>query len=255
MLSSKNKLILHFISGLIIIHLLSFIPGNSAVKISSDTTIAVIGEQSIITIYIEFDQIPGDKVQFNAEMLITNPTLFYPDAMLPLDESEVINIKILRINDSSYNLNGSINLSDQAKFGIGLRGFNLAGSDTICILKFSNVRIGGIPLDEFESVILINSSGIPMPYLRIAKIETPYPNPVQSGSSCKFPYNIDKISDISFDLIDINGCTITSFKKKAVNKGRHDLTFDASTQLPAGEYWLRMISNSGTSSVKFMIMK
>ena len=243
------------ITIILLLLLVSGFNSSAQFRVYSDTVNAYIGEKANVLIHLEGIDSDSDSLIFISKFEISNPTLFFPETIL-YESGLSGEIKLTRENDSIFHITGNFQISEKKEnYLINLYGETLAGSDTICTLTFYQTILNNTSLPDFSSLLYISSNGIPMPYIRIAKLNTPYPNPVPSGGIGVFSYTIDRISDISIDLTDILGNRIETYSIREVEKGYNNFQFRASESLPAGEYWLILHTNSGTSFAKFMITK
>ena len=117
------------------------------------------------------------------------------------------------------------------------------------------MRYNGEALDTFDALVIISSKGTPLPYIRIARLEPNYPDPVGPGRESKFIYHIDKKSRVQFFLIDILGKRFILEDIPEVRPGTHEFIFRPDLKLPAGAYWVLLSTNSGKAYERIMITK
>ena len=82
-------------------------------------------------------------------------------------------------------------------------------------------------------------------------ISTPYPNPV-TGRSISASYYVPHSTHISFELFDASGKKILLLSDKSVEEGSYTEDFSLGS-IPAGTYFLRMITSTWEESRKFIV--
>jgi hypothetical protein len=82
-------------------------------------------------------------------------------------------------------------------------------------------------------------------------LSSPYPNPVK-GNTISLNYYVPYTSDISFDLLDVNGKLFKHFSENTIKNGSYTEKFDLSN-IPSGTYLLRMSSESSQQTRKIIV--
>jgi hypothetical protein len=226
-------------------------------QIYSDTARGEVGDEIIININIP-DSITAIGINsISGKFFITNPTVFYPDSLTSGNNININNKELVRQNDSIWNFNIELQkpLDSISEVIVKLFGEALAGTDSICILKFTGVKLNDTLIHDFDAVIYTHTSGTPLPYIRFAKLDQNFPNPVQGGSSTKWHYIIDKPSIVEFYIVDYRGkeTFLTNLGEQA--KGIHEYIFTPEMGFSSGLYWMKLRTNTGESLVPFIIAK
>ncbi len=243
----------------LLIFLLSFIllRNVSESQIVKDTLRGTVGEELCINFSLLNDTtIIGSSMTFRGKFKLSNPTVFYPENLVKNDKHTIAEATIKRFNDSIYTF--SIIMNDIAvsdKFiGFSLCGEALAGSDSICVVYFTDDTLNDYDYDNFKCVIITKSIGTPLPYIRFATLEQNYPNPVPGGISTKWFYRIDKTSEIVFSVIDYLGRETVVEKLNEQPEGINEFSLVPSLFFISGLYWLKMTTNSGSVIKPFIIL-
>jgi len=230
---------------------------NLQSQIYSDTARGEVGDEIIVNINIP-DSISATGINsISGKIFITNPTVFYPDSLSSGNNIIINNNELVRQNDSVWNFNIEIQKPQDSisEVIVKLCGEALAGTDSLCTLRFSDVIMNNFPINDFNAIVITNTSGTPLPYIRFAKLDQNFPNPVPGGSSTKWHYIIDKPSIVEFYIVDYRGkeTFLTNLGEQA--NGIHEYIFTPELGFSSGLYWMKLKTNTGESLVPFIIAK
>jgi flagellar hook assembly protein FlgD len=84
------------------------------------------------------------------------------------------------------------------------------------------------------------------------KIEI-YPNPIQNGASIK--YNLNTSEAVKLDILNQNGQAIQILLNEFQSAGEHRINWTPKENLPSGNYFIRLSSNSGIQTEKLLYIK
>jgi hypothetical protein len=232
--------------------LLAAFTSLSAQVILSDTARGLVGGELRLPFRHHLDSDSTGTpvaVRLVGSILLSNPTVFYPERILAPAGDSVTGFTLVAIRDSIYTfsldlLHGGTSSGDTLFY---LEGEALAGSDSLCILRFSDVQLQGSPASITDGTIITRSIGPPLPYVRFAILEQNYPNPVHVGGSTTWAYRIDKVSDIRFIFFNVLGQVIFEDPLGEQPLGPHIYTYTPEVTTPAGVYFVRLVTNSGSA--------
>ena len=241
----------------LIIFLFIILSGKSLSQFYGDTAKGYAGDY--INVPVHYIYYGENFTQFNisGSILISNPTMFFPNQLLSID-GMITNSKLTRINDSLYNFElrigklTSLTLKDTLTFN--LTGELLAGNDTVCYLKFFDLKVNDSLSNIFYDTVYSNTRGPSIRYVRLAHLEAGYPNPVWVSGEITWNYNIDKPSDVKFEVFNIFGFRLIE-KKFYSESGFQQFTLWFDNSYAAGLYLLKFSTNSGEDSQLFIILK
>lgn len=240
-----------------LVHILIFmklIPAFASV--SSDTARAIIGEKAIIPVIIDYDGNQTETFSFSASFTLSNPTVFYPEVFYGVDDEPIPDSRLERINDSSYIIETFPEYDTvSGKYVFSIFGEALAGNDSVCVLRFTNVKVEDQQQNDFTAVLITESSGPHYPYVRFIELEQNYPNPVRAGELTTFPLLIDKTSDIKYIIFDLNGQVVKKDILEALESGIHQIIYRIPPTMSVGTYWIIIESSSGRANKRFQIWK
>ncbi|OGU41411.1 MAG: hypothetical protein A2X61_13165 [Ignavibacteria bacterium GWB2_35_12] len=225
-------------------------------QIKADTSRGEVGDEILINIIIP-DSITATGINsLNGKILITNPTVFYPDSISNASDYFLIKDDVFNNNDNVWNFEIEFEkgLDSSGEINIHLYGEALAGTDSICILKFRNVKLNDIDINDFDAVVITHTSGTPLPYIRFAKLVNYYSNNEESFPSI-WHYLIDKPSIVEFYLIDVRGKETFLVNLGEQSEGIHEYIFTLEMGFSSGLYLMKLKTNTGESVVPFIISK
>ncbi len=245
----------------VVLHLLSLLwllllSAVASAQITVDTARAVVGTSIALSVRIE----PGattwaNPLRLSGRIRLSNPTVFFPQRFAAPAGDTVLNSALSAENDSTYTFSVMLR-RDSAHRSAGdtlfyLIGEALAGSDSLCVLRFENLLLADMPSGDAIGAVIIRSIGPPLPYIRFATLEQNYPNPVPHATATTFAYRIDKRSDVRFIIYTMLGqeLVIAQLGEQAI--GPHLFIFRPDPTMPTGQYMVRLVTNSG-SAVKMM---
>ncbi|MFH1051737.1 MAG: hypothetical protein V1779_12520 [bacterium] len=227
-------------------------------QFSGSDTSGFVGSK--IPVQIQYHGVlENDKdYSFESDLLISNPTVFYPLDILSAENTIINHYTFQRKTDSTYHL--SINLTIENDFiqeetFCSLKGELLAGNDSITKLYFSNVILGDSAQSDFSVNVKSTSASGFMNYVRFARITGYYPNPLRIGETLHLDYYIDKKSKIKFYIYDLRTKAKLIEDLGIVGIGLHSFEFILDGSFSAGLYYLMLETNSGFVYKPLVIIK
>lgn len=198
------------------------------------------------------------KFKITGSLFVSNPTVFYPEQFKTTVGKITDDTKIVRVNDSIYNfvvgIGGFATKYPVDTITFYLSGELLAGYDTVCNLKFFNMELDTLRQNNFVDTVYSFTKGPVMRYIRLARLDEGYPNPVWPGTSVTWNYNIDKPSDVVFTIYSVLGEEVLE-RKIFSNAGLQQFVLSFDNTFAAGYYILKFSSNSGDDIKPFIILK
>ncbi|MES2764909.1 MAG: T9SS type A sorting domain-containing protein [Bacteroidota bacterium] len=207
----------------------------------SDTAHGIVGEKVELRLIV--DKPDEEIVKISGQFLLSNPTVFYPEEFLKADS-----VVLKRENDSVYSFSFS------ARDTIFLKGEALAGSDSVCEISFKNVTIDGIAVSDFKGIIITESIGAPLPYIRPATLIEGFPNPASRGQEITWAYRLDKTSNVTFGFYTLLGKEILLKDLGEQTATIHTFSIIPDVNFAAGVYWVRLFTNSGEALQQMMVI-
>ena len=256
----KDKCMKFFIYTLLILLSLRL----NAADFVSDTARANVSEYISLPLNISVEGANVKQISITGEFKLSNPTVFYPeyfeinDSVGNLYGAVIENYKLERHNDSMYSFELNIgfeNGQDSPEILVCHCGEALAGSDSICYVDYYDVQINSEGIPGTTGTIIIQSIGPPLPYVRFARLERNYPNPIGRGETTKWVYRIDKKSRVRFYLFDSAGQEKQIGDFPGMEIGIHEFNYTPDYTMCTGSYILLMVTNSGTEMDNFIILK
>lgn len=232
-----------------------FVMGNYALsQIYTDTARGEVGDEIFININIPDSISDLGKNNLSGKILISNPTVFYPDSISNAIDYYLKKDTVINNFDTVWYFNIEFNniIDSTSETVIKLFGEAIAGTDSICILKFTEVKLNDISINDFDATIITHTSGTPLPYIRFAKL---YPNPVEGSNSIKWHYIIDKPSIVEFYILDYRAKETFLINLGLQSTGIHEFIFTPEMGFSSGLYWMKLKTNTGESVAPFMIVK
>ncbi|MCL5991986.1 MAG: hypothetical protein M1419_07785 [Bacteroidetes bacterium] len=245
------------LKSIVIILFLFSMAQFSFCQIFTDTVRGEVGDEVFININVP-DSISSIGINsMSGKFLISNSTVFYPDSISNVSNYSLMKDSIFNNFDTVWYFNIEFyNIIDStADIIFRLNGEALAGTDSVCILKFRNVKLNDIDINDFDAVVITHTSGTPLPYIRFAKLDKNYPNPVPGGSSTKWHYIIDKPSIVEFYILDYRAKETFLINLGEQSTGIHEYVFTPDMGFSSGLYWMKLRTNTGESVVPFIIAK
>lgn len=222
-----------------------------AQTITPDTCFATIGNECVVRLAVQRAQTRA--LSFSAQMHISNPTVFYPYALVVRAASALDTIQVTRLTDSTYSLAFTTSNVQSQSLELLLHGEALAGNDSTCQLTFSNCVVDSTPTPNVVAHIRSTSIGTSLPYVRFATLEAGYPVPARVGRAVTWAYRIDKESDVTFEIYNPQGRRLFIQTISQQVKGTHLFSFQSDYNYFNGAYYLRMTTNSGTLFQHFVL--
>ncbi len=235
------------------------VPATARAQIAIDTARGLVGKT--ISAPIRAPGLPAGRsgaVTVTATLRLSNPTVFYPQRITAPAGDVVDSFMLTALKDSIFEISFTVRRT-APNAGAGdtlamLLGEALAGSDSVCIVTLESVRLNDAPIGGARGVVITESVGTPIPYVRFAILEQNYPNPVPRGRQTRWAYRIDKRSDITFRFFDLLGKEIHTEYLGVQDLGPHIYVYDPPPTLPTGTYYVRLETNSGASDKVMLIL-
>jgi len=229
------------------------LPALAGAQIAVDTVRGVVGK----TVGVPIRLAPGggngweNPVTLSGRIRLSNPTAFYPQRFIAPAGDSVVNFTLRAEKDSIYIFSLTVRRDSIGRTAgdtlVYLAGEALAGSDSVCILRFEILSLDGSPVAGATGAVITQSIGTPLPYVRFATLEQNYPNPVSRGRRTTFAYRIDKRSDVRFHIYNLMGQELFVAQVGDTDIGPHLFVFVPEPTMPAGAYLIRLVTNSGSA--------
>ena len=219
-------------------------------QISIDTARGLVGEHPRLALHLPAPP-AGGAVTLAGTMKLGNPTVFFPERFLPPAGDTITDTTLTALEDSIYAFSVTL-LRAPAPRGAGdtllyLEGEALAGSDSLCVITFTDASLGGAPVALPAGAVITRSVGPPLPYVRLAILEQNYPNPVPRGASTTWAYRIDKLSDVRFYIYNLLGQELEVIDAGEKGIGPHTFVYTPGITMPSGPYFVRLVTNTGSA--------
>jgi hypothetical protein len=235
---------------LFLLPLLCLAATRAAAQITVDTVEAVVGQEARIVVRYSgplYELAP--PVEVKGRVKLGNSTVFYPQRLLFAPGDTITAPALKRLSDSIYTFSFTIAPARPARPGkdtlFTIAGEALAGSDSLCTVEISSASVGGFAAATASGIIHSTSIGTPFPYVRFARLEQNYPNPVPAGSGTTWAYRIDKASQVYFRIYDAAGRQVVDADLGEQPLGIHTFTLADASFLANGVYFVVMSTNSG----------
>lgn len=237
------------------------LPALAGAQVSVDTVQGTLGRTVALPIRLATAGGNGwdSIVTLSGRIRLSNPTVFYPQRFIAPAGDSVSDVVLRAEKDSIYQFSVTLH-RDSAGRTAGdtlayLAGEALAGSDSVCILRFENLTLDGQAVADATGAIITHSIGTPIPYVRFATLEQNYPNPVARGRATIFAYRIDKRSDVRFHIYNLLGQELFVAQVGDTDIGPHLFVFVPEPTMPAGAYLIRLVTNSGSADKVMHILQ
>ena len=242
---------------LLLIIIISILPVFLNAQNYSDTVRASVGDELTLRIQFQDSVLKNGINNLEANIYLTNPTVFYPDSINLSNDFIITNDSLSRITDSLWYFNIEFQKDSNSTFPLifTLSGEALAGTDSSCVVNHTNIRLNNKPIKDINILIITNPDGFHSHYYRFSKLEQNFPNPVKNGEDTKWHYNLDKPSVVEFYIIDYRGkeTYLTGLGEQSF--GIHEYIFTPGMGYSSGLYWMKLKTNSGESLQPFVIVK
>jgi len=187
-----------------------------------------------------------DSCVFRCVVRLSNPTVWYPQsARLGLTPAT-----LRRESDTLWQLEAS-----QATVGeveLELCGIVLAGSDSVCVVRLDADSLCTSAPGSLEQVLIVASVGPPLPYLRFARLEGPFPMPIVREELFAVTIALDASSRAILQLYDVLGRLVAQWTFE-LERGIHRLTLTLPSGTSPGLYILRLESSKGSAAVPVIV--
>lgn len=208
----------------------------------------IAGDTASAVLAIDSEQ--ADNYSHSGSIVLNNPTVAYLDSIYINKQK----INLQRIKPDSIVIPLQI-LTQSRPFKMQLFFKALAGNDSITDIRFVDFKLNGN--DALQSVIHFHNIAIggSIPYLKFAELRDCYPNPVTPYSGANFKYFIDRISNVTFTLVDPIGQERLLAKYSAQTVGEHLFHIDIDHTYSSGAYYLVMQTETGNAKTKFWVIR
>ncbi len=201
-----------------------------------DTTRGTVGSQLCFHLAISSDTLHA--CAFRGVLWLSNPTVWYPTTAQFGNSRAVLQ----RISDTLW-LVESDTLGENR---LDLCGLVLAASDSLCVVVLDSVTVCSIPQPQQRHVLVVSSIGPPLPYVRFARMEGPYPMPVQRRSGFVVYVGLDASSLVRLQLYDLLGRQVLEYSAP-LDRGSHRIDLVLPDGTAPGLYLLQMSSTTGSA--------
>ncbi|GIV22224.1 MAG: hypothetical protein KatS3mg023_3975 [Armatimonadota bacterium] len=207
-----------------------------------DTTRGVVGS----TLCFRRTMTLADRCVFRCGVWLSNPTVWYPQSARIGQSAATLR----RESDTLWQLEA---LQETAgSVDVELCGVVLAGSDSVCIVRLDADSLCSSVLRSLEQVLIVASVGPPLPYLRFARLEGPFPMPMVREEPFAVLIALDATSRAVLQLFDVLGRVVTQWAFE-LERGVHRVTLTLPVGTSPGLYVLRLESSSGAAAVPVIV--
>lgn len=221
----------------------------------ADTVRSIVGDRVCLSYKIEnLDEIISDKVEIKGRITLSNASLFLP-MELRVPNYDVIRYNINKLIDSIYLFRIEFNNSANPLRSIDLHvcGECLAGSDTLSAVVIDQIIVNGQELLPLGILLIVDLKS-PYPYIRFARLENNYPNPVLKNQETIWNFKIDKPSDVKFKIYTAEGQFLMERSLGAMDRGSHYIAFIPDSRIASGMYLFFLETTSGKAFKRFIII-
>lgn len=212
-----------------------------AAPAQGDTTRGTVGKQLCFQLSLPAS---ARGCPLRAQLRLSNPTVWYPTALW----LGSVSARLDRQNDTLWLVEATVDATDTAT----ICGLVLAGSDSICTVTLDSVDICSRPYPPQTHVLLVSSVGPPLPYVRFARIEGPYPFPVERHSPWAVYVGVDAPSRVALRLYDLLGRLVLEYETM-LERGAHRIELTLPSGIAPGLYLLRMESSTGSAQTPIIV--
>lgn len=241
--------------------LLLLLPVAAGAQLSADTTYGVVGKTVSVPLHLARPVGNGspNPVTLYGRLRLGNPTVFYPQRFIAPSGDSILAFTLRAEKDSIYTFSITMRRDSTDRTAgdtlMYLAGEALAGSDSVCVLRFEALTLNDTSIADTRGVIITLSIGTPLPYVRFATLEQNYPNPVSRGKPTIFAYRIDKRTDVRFHIYNLVGQELFVAHVGDTDIGPHLFIFTPEPTMPTGPYFVRLVTNSGTADKVMHILQ
>ncbi len=215
----------------------------------ADTSVGAVGLG--LDIHGYFLQTKASSLRFQAELFLSNPTVFFPQEVYL--NGSFRDAALRRRNDSMYTLEFDSAPSD-TNF-ISIRGTCLAGNDSLCYLRLHSAQLDTQKLNDAQSLILIRSdSSAWRKYLRFAWMSEAFPLPSYDGQAIRWLIRLDAASEVSCTIYDNLGRALALHRFSA-GIGVNEFVFSPDRRYYPGTYFVHMHSSTGDQLRRFVVIR
>ncbi|MBE2188399.1 MAG: hypothetical protein IAE98_02945 [Candidatus Kapabacteria bacterium] len=225
---------------------------NSQIRI--DSAFGKIGLSTEMAITIS-PELLEQNINIEGKFTLSNPTVFFPDSVTTLASG--LNCSLTRLNEFDYEfaVSGALSGDLTDSLDIFIVGELLAGYDSVCVLNFDYIKVGSTILSDLSGIVVSESIGTPLPYVRRTVLSLNYPNPILAGESTEWAYKIDIPSEVRFIIYDLTGKIYEDIDLGLVPPGQHKFVFQTNPTFAAGVYLINFISPIASNKRMFMVIK
>ena len=245
---------------LLLLFLFAAIPASAQPYL--DSARGLVGKEMRVPLrMIDPDNGHAGPTTLRGSLLLTNPTIFYPERFVALPGDSILASTLTRLTDSTYSFSVTVSTPRTAVVTGDtlalLAGETLASSDSIGFLYFylgDQTEIAG------EEVTLRTTSiGNKLHYIRPPSLTPAFPNPSKRGTVVRFGYLVDRPSDVTFKIYAVTGEEIVTIDagritQSEVSRGQ-TLDFEITFDISSGIYFVRMVTNSGEAYTKMTVIR
>lgn len=189
---------------------------------------------------------PEGTCQVTFLVQLSNPTVWYPRAAT-LNSATA---ELRRRSDTVWQVSATIAPADQVE--LELCGTVLAGSDSVCVVTLDSLEVCSSVLGRLQQVLIVRSVGPPLPYIRFARLDGPYPSPVARRGSFAVIVRLDARSQVTMYLYDVIG-RLHLQREWTFERGVHRQEIQLPESCVPGVYTLVAETASGVESTTFVI--
>jgi hypothetical protein len=203
-----------------------------------------------------------ERVTLTGTLMLSNPTVFYPERLDAPSGITLAQALLQRQNDSMFTFSCVLQPSPTRVSSrdtlLLIRGEALAASDSICVVRLVNLRANGVPVAPAEGIIINQPFGAsrtqPRFFVRFARLSASVPNPIARGQELTWVYQIDRPSDVTIVLYDVTGRELKRLAQGSQPLGVRSVRFAPLVgEFSPGLHWARLITNTGEAVQPFFI--
>lgn len=187
-----------------------------------------------------------DRCVFRCMVRLSNPTVWYPQSV----RIGQTTANLRRLSDTLWLLEALQTTVDSSE--LELCGIVLAGSDSVCIVRLDADSLCTCTPRSLEQVLIVTSIGPPLPYLRFARLEGPFPMPVQRHDPFIIVVALDASSRVEMHLFDMLGRVLEDWSFE-LERGVRRLVLTLPDGFSPGLYFLQSQSNSGSVVIPIIV--
>jgi hypothetical protein len=182
--------------------------------------------------------IADSSCAFRALLRLSNPTVWYPiSARIGTDSALLV-----RRSDTLWLVSCDSASGDRS---IELCGIVLAGSDSVCIVTLDSLVACRPLADSIVQVLVVSSIGPPLPYVRFARMEGPFPHPIARVEPFVVYIGLDAASTVALRMYDVLGRHLLEWRD-TLDRGVHRIELRLPEGTSPGVYVLRLDTATGS---------